>query len=163
MKWGESLAIGVEDYSFSRSSRSSRSSSFEEERDSLRQLLRIGIQWETEVTLYDCEHTVTQAYCSALPVAYSPFEAGVWEEFARLVLEASYEATLCAGLLNLERKGNRTVFLTLLGGGAFGNRSEWIFSAIQRALELFADKDLDIAIVSFGGSNRRVRELVSIW
>ena len=37
----------------------------------LRQLLRIGIQWNTQVTLNDAKHTVSQAYCSALPVAYS--------------------------------------------------------------------------------------------
>ena len=41
----------------------------EADRDLLRQLMRIGIQWDTQVTLYGAAHTVTQAYCSALPVA----------------------------------------------------------------------------------------------
>ena len=42
------------------------------ERETLRKLLRIGIQWNTEVTISDSRHTLSQAYCSALPVAYSP-------------------------------------------------------------------------------------------
>jgi len=46
-------------------------SSTEAEIDELRKLLRIGIQWDTEVTLENSKHKVTQAYCSALPVAYS--------------------------------------------------------------------------------------------
>jgi hypothetical protein len=58
----------------------------ESELDRLRQLLRIGIQWDTQVTLNDCKHTVSQAYCSALPVAYSPHSLNLWAEFAQLVL-----------------------------------------------------------------------------
>jgi hypothetical protein len=45
--------------------------SSETERDQLRQRLRIGVQWNTQVTIKDSSHTVTQVYCSALPVAYS--------------------------------------------------------------------------------------------
>jgi hypothetical protein len=46
-------------------------SATESEVDELRKLLRIGIHWNTEVTLSNSKHTVTQAYCSALPVSYS--------------------------------------------------------------------------------------------
>src|SRR5690349_4752195 len=45
--------------------------SSEKELDELRQLLRIGIQWNTQVTLKDCGHSVSQTYCSALPIAYT--------------------------------------------------------------------------------------------
>ncbi len=62
-------------------------SASESELEELRGLLRIGLQWDTQVTLQDCQHTVTQAYCSALPVAYSPHAPQLWEPFARLVLE----------------------------------------------------------------------------
>ena len=41
----------------------------ESELDELRAKLKIGLQWDTQVTLNGCEHLVTQAYCSALPVA----------------------------------------------------------------------------------------------
>jgi len=74
--------------------------SSENERDELRKLLRIGIQWQTQVTLKECTHRVSQAYCSALPVASSNHSPDLWEDFARLVLEASYEATICTAILN---------------------------------------------------------------
>ncbi len=135
----------------------------EEERDALRGALRIGVQWDTQVTLGECVHQVTQAYCSALPVAYSMLDAELWEAFAQLVLEASYEATLWAGVLNAERTGNRTVYLTLLGGGAFGNQNAWIFAAMHRALKHVAHAPLDVAIVSYGASNPRVQALVNAW
>lgn len=132
----------------------------EAERDQLRALVRIGAQWDTQVTLKDCRHTVTQAYCSALPVAYSGLPAELWEPFARLVLEAAYEATLCAAILNAAHTGKRRVLLTLLGGGAFGNPFIWILSALERALGLYRDQDLDIAIVSYGAPNQGVQRLI---
>lgn len=135
----------------------------ESERDSLRQLLRIGIHWGTQVTLDDCTHTVTQAYCSALPVAYSSHSVELWADFAQLVLEAAYEATLCAATLNWMQTGNDKVFLTLLGGGAFGNRDDWILGAIQRALRSISDVPLEIAIVSYGYSKPGVQKLIQRW
>jgi hypothetical protein len=134
--------------------------SSESELDGLRQLLRIGIQWNTQVTLNDCQHTISQAYCSALPVAYSNHPADLWEDFARLVLEAAYEATICAAILNSQSTGNNRVFLTLLGGGAFGNTVHWIIGGIQRALKLYKCAGLDIAIVSYGSSKKYIQDLV---
>jgi hypothetical protein len=131
-----------------------------DELDQLRQQLRIGVQWNTQVTIRDVTHTVTQAFCSALPVAYSGHPADRWEALARLVLEASYEATICTGILNALSTGKNRVFLTLLGGGAFGNRVDWITEGIIRALKLYGDWDLDVAIVSYGASRREVRRLV---
>ena len=133
----------------------------QDQSDSLRQALRIGIQWDTQVTLDGCEHLVSQAYCSALPVGYSALPSRLWKAFAALVLEASYEATLCAAVLNFARTGNNKVYLTLVGGGVFGNDIEWIVAAIERALEKFSGVDLDVAIVSYRYSNALVQALVS--
>lgn len=135
--------------------------SSESELDELRQLLRIGIQWNTQVTLNESRHMVSQAYCSALPVAYSRHSSNLWAEFARLILEASYEATICAAILNSTRNGSNRLFLTLLGGGAFGNDTDWIVGGIQRALNLYRRADLDIAIVSYGSSNQNIRHVVN--
>ena len=132
----------------------------EEEVDSLRKLLRIGIHWDTEVTINNCGHTVSQAYCSALPVAYSGHSAHFWEPFARLILEASYEATICAAILNYARTGASRVFLTMVGGGVFGNHSDWIIDAIKGALNRYRHVGLDVVIVSYGHSHRPVRELI---
>ncbi|MFW6116748.1 MAG: hypothetical protein ACOC6F_03380, partial [bacterium] len=126
----------------------------------LRQRLRIGVQWNTQVTITGSSHMVTQAYCSALPVAHSDHPPDLWESFARLVLEASYEATICAAILNSQSTGNNRVFLTLLGGGAFGNRTDWITDSIKRASKLYQDCDLEVAIVSYGASKPAVQQLV---
>jgi hypothetical protein len=135
-------------------------SASESELDELRQLLRIGIQWKTQVTLNESQHLVSQAYCSALPVAYSEHSASLWQRLARLVLEASYEATICAAVLNSTTNDNNKLFLTLLGGGAFGNETQWIISSMQRALDLYKQVELDVSIVSYGSSNQHVQKLV---
>ena len=119
----------------------------EAQRDAWRELLKIGIQWHTQVTADGCKHKVSQAYCSALPVAYAGLRGSPWVEFARLILEASYEATLCAAVLNAQATGNNKVFLTSLGGGAFGNDDNWIIESTQRALHLYRHADLDVFIV----------------
>ena len=112
------------------------------------------------MTLNGCKHLVSQAYCSALPVAYTNHSADLWKAFAQLVLEASYEATTLAAILNARAKGNNRLFLTLLGGGVFGNVTDWIVGGIQRALNLYTNVDLDVAIVSYGSSQHCVRQLV---
>lgn len=61
-----------------------------------------------------------------------------------MVLEAAYEATLLAAIAQASGRGSRTVLLTRLGGGAFGNHSEWIDDAISRALSIGAHAGLDI-------------------
>jgi protein-tyrosine phosphatase len=122
------------------------------ELDELRGLLRVGVQHEVEVL--DAGHKVTQVYGSALPVAYGGPAAHKWERFARLVLEASYEATL-----RLARIWQTTpVFLTFLGGGVFGNASEWIEDAIVRAIE--AVPGLDVRLVSYGGPSEMARRII---
>lgn len=129
-------------------------------RDELRALLRIGLQWETQVTLEASQHTVSQAYCSALPVAYSHHPSSLWEKFAVLVLEGAYEATICAAILNSRKAGSNRVFLTMLGGGAFGNESDWILHGLRRAIRLYDQSNLDIAIVSYGASRPEVQRLI---
>lgn len=129
--------------------------------EELRGRLRIGIQWNTQVTLAGCQHLVSQAYCSALPVAYSRLAPFLWERFARLILEALYEATLCAATLNARLSGTGTVYLTAVGGGAFGNPGDWIVAALERALDLHRTTALDVAIVSFGAPNPAFTRIVT--
>lgn len=121
--------------------------------------LRIGLQCGTEVTLHDAGHKVTQAYCSALPVAYSGVPAAQWEPFGRLVLRAAYHATYYAALRNWTRTGSNKMFLTLLGGGAFGNPTDWILDAFADAHTAFAQAGLNVQIVSYGQPNPDLRRL----
>lgn len=123
------------------------------ERESLKEKLKTGIQWNSEVTISAKKQRVSQIYCSALPVAYSHIESFYWEYFARVILEAAYESTLLAGVLNMENNKSNKVFLTLVGGGAFGNEEYWILESIQKAIRKFKNVPLDIRIVSYGSSN----------
>ena len=132
-------------------------------RDELRSQLRIGIQWDTQVTLNDASHLVSQVYGSALPVAYSSHSSDLWSAFGQLILEASYEAALLVGVLNALKTAKHTVYLTLLGGGAFGNADSWISGAIRRALKIVAAYGLDVGIVSYGQSKPLVQNLVRDW
>lgn len=119
--------------------------------------LRVGVHWDTQA-MPPNTHRVCQVYASALPVAYAPnTRAADWEPFARLVLRAAYEATLAVGVCkaaNLARRSGTpqrvAVYLTSLGGGAFGNRHEWIRDALNGALEKFSEAPLDVKLVHYG-------------
>lgn len=129
--------------------------------DNLRAALRIGVHADTQVTTNDAGRLVTQVYCSAMPVAYSGVNADLWAPIAQLVLEAAYEATLLAAIQNHAATGNNRVFLTMLGGGAFGNRQGWIADAILRALRLYGDSSLDVHLVSYGASSALARRVIA--
>jgi len=133
----------------------------ENERDELKGLLRIGLHEGAQVTDRDPEHDifVSQAFCSALPVAYSKVAASTWDPFARLILEAAYEATLLAGIQTKVGGSRPRILLTRLGGGAFGNRPEWIDDAILGALRKFADKDIEVFLVSHGAAPASMRAI----
>jgi len=123
------------------------------QREILKGKLKLGIQWNTEVTISTSRQKVSQIYCSALPVAYCNVESIYWESFSRLILEATYEATLYAAVINMEKNGSNIIYLTLVGGGAFGNEGYWIFESLQKAIRKFRNVPLDIRIVSYGSSN----------
>lgn len=135
------------------------SSMNDDDLDEARGHLRVGVHRSVEVTSAPSGHEVTQVYCSALPVAYNQQPAHLFEPLARLVLDATYEATLRAAAETRASTGDPTVFLTLVGGGVFGNQPSWIFDAIQRALDTVADAGLDVAIVSYGSPHPGVPNL----
>jgi hypothetical protein len=136
-------------------------SASEHERDSLRAALRVGTHWDVDVT--DCEpgHVVSQVYCSAIPVAYNHLAVAskAWQPIATLVLEAAYEATLHAAVVNQSTSGSNVVYLTRLGGGAFGNDLRWIHSAMARAFTLAREWGLDIRVVTMAKPDPALREL----
>ncbi len=136
----------------------------DEERGYFASLLQVGVHADVEVTLGDAgnSHTsnrVTQIFGSALPVSYADHPAKAWAPFARFVLDASYEATLRAAHVAVASGSSNRVFLTLLGGGAFGNQHEWIEDAIVRAVELVG-AGLDLSIVSYGGPDPSVQRII---
>ena len=134
----------------------------EDEREILKGKLKVGIQWNAEVTTANKDQIVSQVYCSALPIGYvSGFPEQQWESFAKIILEATYEATFYAALINLENGGSNRLLLTLVGGGVFGNKTEWILDAIKKSVQKFRNTDLDVRIVSYGQSNVMVRKMIA--
>lgn len=131
----------------------------EDGRDALRGALRIGIHHDVEVTRSPSRHLVSQVFCSALPLSYSATSSPEWESFARLVLEAAYEGTLLAAVENAERNPGAPVYLTQLGGGAFGNRTGWIVAAMERTFHRLAGSGLDVRIVHYSRVRDRFRDL----
>ena len=129
----------------------------------LRGKLRIGVHSDVEVTEAEADRRplVSQAFCSALPVAYTGVPPAQWKPFASLVLEAAYEATMLAAVLNGLRGASNVVLLTQLGGGAFGNEAEWINAAIRRALTMMLGFGLDVRLVSDGTPSRAILQIAN--
>ena len=109
--------------------------------DVIEENIQYGIVQGTDVAY--CTNTVDQIFCSAIPVSYN---RGVLDlsGLSSLVLEAAYEATFILGILT-----NKTVYITQLGGGAFGNRQAWIRTAIANALEKFKNYKLEVVEVVY--------------
>ena len=136
-----------------------------EVRESVAGELAIGLHLGVEVTRAAPVpgQVVSQAYCSALPVAYSGVPQRQWEGFARLVLESAYEATLLAAVEAAVNGGSNIVLLTRLGGGVFGNVDEWLDTAILRALKLVEPAGLDVRLVSYGSVHPNMRAIADEW
>ena len=132
-----------------------------DQREELCGKLMVGHQAGTEVTIGESNHRVNQVFCSALPVAYSKVPARNWNHFPRLILDASYELTFYIGLQNFIKTGNNKLYLTLVGGGVFGNKVDWILSSIERSLRLFSHSGLAVNIVSYGSSQPAVVDLAN--
>lgn len=95
---------------------------------------------------------VSQTYCSAISCAYGSLPLDLWEPMATLVLDAAYEATLWAAVVNKHRTGCGKVYLTSVGGGVFGNKPEWIANSIARAIthvSQLIDFELQVYLVHF--------------
>ncbi len=127
--------------------------------------LAIGLHRSVEVTDVDGQERrlVSQAFCSALPIGYSHLPRRNWEPFARLVLEATYEATLLAAAEQASSGGSNTVLLTRVGGGVFRNEDTWIDHAIERALGVVDDAGLDVRIVGHRGVPPEVKGIIDRW
>lgn len=134
-------------------------------RDGLRGQLAIGLHRNVEVTDHDGpdRRLVSQAFCSALPLGYSRLPQAQSEPFARLILEATYEATLLAAAEQAGAGGSNVVLLTRVGGGVFNNHPGWIDNAIERAAGLVEDAGLDIRIVCHRDVGPGVRRIVQRW
>lgn len=125
---------------------------------------------------------VCQVFTSALPVAYAKSTPSKdWAPFACAVLEAAFDNTLTvANLLNINERrrlkqqqqhDNSTsvpvthrirVFVTCVGGGAFGNRLDWIISSLGKALVKHRHESLDVKLVHYDGIIKSVFNTINL-
>jgi hypothetical protein len=101
-------------------------------------------RWEL---LNDPTFLVSQVYASALSIGYSKVKTKkLWYPLAEIVLNATYEAIVYAGYINLKKNKNPKVHLTLVGGGVFGNPPELIAGAIDRAINIAIENNFPLEI-----------------
>jgi len=111
-------------------------------------------------------HTVSQIYCSAYPVAYSTdpptmplgsISGGVsstskkdYALLSSMILHAVYYSTLAYAVSRItEDNIRKNVFLTKVGGDAFGNNMYLIHTAIHNAVRHFIAYPIDVYIVNY--------------
>ena len=108
---------------------------------------------------------VSQIYCSAYPVSYStePDPATKaqrvpgtnkkdYELLSSMILHAVYYSTLAYAVTRITPDETRKkVFLTKVGGGAFGNDVSLIDNAIYNAVRHFTAYPIDVHIVDYKG------------
>jgi len=63
----------------------------------------------------------------------------------------------------MQRGGCKTLLLTRLGGGAFGNPDEWIDDAILRCLAVEPRHGLDVRLTSYGTISPAMRRIEARW
>ncbi len=127
--------------------------------------VRIGVQTGAQVT-FGARYVepkaptfVSQAFCSALSCGYDRTPREAWAPIATAVLDAAYEATLLAAVAGVVNgTGSGVVWLTFLGGGAFGNDPAWIAAAISRALHRAGDSRLDVRIAHYRTIDTTMRD-----
>ena len=133
--------------------------------DLIKKKLLIGVHENIEITRFNKSknNMVTQVFCSAIPVTYNNIKTDMLEPFSCLILEASYEATLLAGAVNSIRYKSDSVYLTLLGGGAFGNDESWIISSIEKAFKETFRYGLDVKIVCYDEPSIELQNFVKSY
>lgn len=105
---------------------------------------------------------VHHVYAAALNFAGSVTINKFTKEIGQHLLTAEYRATVLAAwensLLHPELPGSNKLYLTLLGGGVFGNPYEMIFESILSNLDVIVDSGLEVIIVFYYTPNKDLTE-----
>jgi len=118
-----------------------------QEYENLLSKVKIGYHSHVEVTFdgfsEKCKNKnqfVDQAVCAAMNVGqgmsgYRNKNLPDCAKKCKFILQGDYEATYLSAIIQKKK----TIFLTLLGGGVFGNRDEWIYEEIMNAHKKYAN------------------------
>lgn len=77
-------------------------------------------------------------------------------QIAQAVQDAAYEGTIRAAVA----AGKKKVFLTLIGGGVFANKLEWIANALEKMKDFIKKSGLEVTLVIFNGNDSRLRDQI---
>eukprot|EP01126_Amoeba_proteus_P012888 TRINITY_DN15359_c0_g1_i2.p1 TRINITY_DN15359_c0_g1~~TRINITY_DN15359_c0_g1_i2.p1 ORF type:complete len:185 (-),score=36.76 TRINITY_DN15359_c0_g1_i2:93-647(-) len=93
-----------------------------------------GTRVKEQIECINRKQTIDQVFCAAVNLSQGKTgqqnrKLPLSEERSRLILEAAYHATYLAAI----HYGRTHLFLTLLGAGAFGNNTAWVYDAIFKA------------------------------
>lgn len=132
--------------------------------DDLR-LIKIGYHENVQVThglMRDPEHhyfiaddqqqIINQVFTAAIDLGVTNRRYrnnAIIQQWAQTVLNAAYEGTLRKAFIENKRK----VFLTLVGGGVFGNDITWIIDALDRMRDFIRDSGLEVILIWYCSSN----------
>ena len=103
------------------------------------------IDQDHHVAVRNDEQLVTQVITSAIDFGatnHTLANNSCAREWGQLVLNAAYEGTLRAAY----DAGKKTVFLTLVGGGVFGNSLDSIFQAIERMKDFIENEESGLQV-----------------
>jgi hypothetical protein len=124
--------------------------------------LEVGVHTETEVTLpIPKPQYVTQVFTSAMPIddRWKSDELKQAHKLANAILLASFKAVLYASKCNI---GSNIVVLTLLGSGAFNNKTQDVVEQMVAAIHAVDFKEMDVRINCYDGHTADiVRGLIS--
>lgn len=131
--------------------------------------IKVGLQTDVQVTsgekrngmvelCTDDRQIVNQVFTAAANMGGFPGLSDDLEveKFARFILHGAYRGTILAATANANRQANNAdlpgkdkVFLTMIGGGVFGNKLHWITDAIMECKELMKNSGLQIYLVCY--------------
>lgn len=143
--------------------------------DEFKSTIRIGIHedipvtathWGKRIIQKTPQPKVTHVLSAAAAVAYNRGSDSIWKPLACSILLASYEGAILAAFENYQRNfhqgrtGSKKLFLTFVGGGVFGNRSEWIKTAIEEACLKYSCLDLEVYLVCYDKPDARLIKFI---
>ncbi len=131
--------------------------------------VRVGFQQNAQVTsgmkTHELEMCVDETQCVS-QLFSAAMDMGGWGNpsddplviaAAQMLLKASYTAAVCAAKITAGQPGGSPVcFLTLMGGGVFGNKPAWICDAIVGLREQMVESGVDFKLVLFSGGEREL-------
>jgi hypothetical protein len=131
--------------------------------------VRVGFQQNAQVTsgmkthelemCMDETQCVSQLFSAAMDMGGwgNPSDDPLVIAAANMLLRASYTATVCAAKITAAQPGGCPVcYLTLMGGGVFGNKPSWIADAIIGLREQIVQSGVDFKLVLFSGGEREL-------